>query len=233
MTFSHLSLQGGSDDNSTDFCSSHGDCSTSTRSSYSSPPVYYVTLRAINAAGLVSLSSSNGVRVDTSPPVIERKPVHFDVELASTESVSYQGNNHTIMASWKFVDRESDILEYQWAIGTSAGASDLQGFQSVGLATVGQNARLQGKLFENHAYYVTVMAVNGAGLQSVSSSSGVILITATVNATQASSAVTSLFTSLVNTSRNASAIRQTADVERAGIKWHGLDADLACRCNFM
>ena len=51
-------------------------------------------------------------------------------------------------------------------IGTVEGGTQLQSFISVGLSTFAQNSSL--RLIHNSVVYVTVMAVNGAGLRTVS-----------------------------------------------------------------
>ncbi len=58
----------------------------------------------------------------------------------------------------------STIQEYLWAIGSQAGATDMQNFTSVGLDQIGTNDNLSDSLFHNHTYYITLRAINGAGL---------------------------------------------------------------------
>ena len=61
---------------------------------------------------------------------------------------------------------------YEWAIGSSPGLTDLQEFQHVGLNQSNKNTNLEGHLFDNQTYYVTVIARNGAGLETVSEFEG-------------------------------------------------------------
>ena len=54
---------------------------------------------------------------------------------------------------------------YHWAIGTSPGSTDIQNFEFVGLNQTNKNSNLEGRLFNNKTYFVTVIARNGAGLE--------------------------------------------------------------------
>ena len=62
--------------------------------------------------------------------------------------------------SWTFLCL---IQENLWAIGTQPGGTDLQDFVSVGLEQIASNSDLDGYLFHNHTYYVTLKGINGAG----------------------------------------------------------------------
>ena len=216
-------------------CTSRTQCAEQKLSSYTSQPSFFVTIRATNGAGSSVTSTSDGVRVDTTPPVSERQPVHFDVEYSLSESVDYQSSNTTIYASWKFVDVESDIVDYSWAIGSTLGGTELQDFVSVGTQTYGINRNLAGQLSHNGVYYVMVEATNGAGLSSNASSDGVTVITTTINQTQAESVVKSLFTLVVEPPTNSTAIAYTTTErrEQAGVSWEGVASDVVCKSVFL
>ncbi|KAL4221421.1 hypothetical protein ACF0H5_019679 [Mactra antiquata] len=79
----------------------------------------------------------------------------------------------SIHAHWNFVDHESEIVEYYWAIGTVLGGTQLQGFVSVGRRTFASHSSLN--LVHDSTVYVTVVAVNAAGLKTVSYSDPVII----------------------------------------------------------
>ena len=64
------------------------------------------------------------------------------------------------------------MVETWWAIGSTPGGDDVQPFISVGTNTFIQNTSLEGMLFEDQTYYVTLICLNGAGLQTVNSSQG-------------------------------------------------------------
>ena len=63
-------------------------------------------------------------------------------------------------------------MEYTWAIGSSPGATDIQDFKSVGLDEIAANDQLGGIIQDNHTYYATLTARNGAGLVLRNVSSG-------------------------------------------------------------
>ena len=65
------------------------------------------------------------------------------------------------------------VLWYQWAIGTTPGSTDIQEFSDLGAAQFGINGKLEGILQDNHTYYATLRAINGAGLTTTVISSGV------------------------------------------------------------
>ena len=57
------------------------------------------------------------------------------------------------------------IVEYEWAIGTdpTENITTIQDFVSVGREVTATNSHLDGLLEDEHTYYVTVRAKNGAG----------------------------------------------------------------------
>lgn len=79
---------------------------------------YFVTVTAINGAGLSTTSSSNGVTIDTSPPVVQgfsiTSGITFDQNSTSGNISSYitavSTNKWKISATWGYiVDEESEI----------------------------------------------------------------------------------------------------------------------------
>ncbi|XP_078701246.1 uncharacterized protein LOC144927586 [Branchiostoma floridae x Branchiostoma belcheri] len=72
---------------------------------------------------------------------------------------------NSVFASWGFVDMESPIVDYMWAIGTVQGGTQLQTFRSAGTSDQGVNSNLT--LTQGSYVHVTVVAVNAAGLRSV------------------------------------------------------------------
>src|SRR6185436_5214796 len=56
---------------------------------------------------------------------------------------NFQVSSTTVSATWSgFSDGESGIREYEWAIGTSLGGTEIQGFTTVGLALTATNTGL-------------------------------------------------------------------------------------------
>ncbi|XP_053399140.1 uncharacterized protein LOC123523172 [Mercenaria mercenaria] len=79
----------------------------------------------------------------------------------------------SIYAEWIFIDEETEIVEYLWAIGTVQGGTQLQAFTSVGRRTFANAYSLH---FEHNSnVHVTVVAINAAVLRTKSYSSPVII----------------------------------------------------------
>ena len=72
------------------------------------------------------------------------------------------------------------LQEYQWAIGTSQGSVDLQTFRSVGLNQTAVNDELVGSLIHNHTYFVTMKALNTAGVITTYEAEGLLLFSSDI-----------------------------------------------------
>jgi len=131
----------------------------------SSGVTYYFGVQAQNAAGSwSSIGASDGIRVDASAP---STPVVVD-DGASTKATD------RLHASWSSMDSESGIAEYQYAIGTAPGGTQVVGWTSAGLLT--EVTRTGLSLADGAAYYFSVKARNGAGLGSeVGVSDGIVV----------------------------------------------------------
>ena len=133
---------------------------------YLSGVTYYVSVRATNGAGLSTVGTSDGVTIDTTPFV-----VHY-VNDGPGSDVDIQLSSSTISANWSIEDPAAGIVGYEWAIGTAAGAENLQPFTSVGSETyadaMGLSLPTDGSII-----YVTVRATNGNGVTFTASSDGV------------------------------------------------------------
>ncbi|XP_052082956.1 uncharacterized protein LOC127720416 [Mytilus californianus] len=71
----------------------------------------------------------------------------------------------SIHASWQFIDQESPIVEYSWAIGYKEGSTEIQKYTSVGLNTFAYNYNIS--LVHTSQVHVTVVATNAVGLSSI------------------------------------------------------------------
>jgi protocatechuate 3,4-dioxygenase beta subunit len=132
-------------------------------------PGYYLV--AAEASGCVAefydnvyhRPSATLVAVDGTPPTT---PVVTD-EGATTTSTS------ELHASWSSGDPESGIAEYQYAIGTTSGGTDVVDWTSAGTDTAVTRTELN--LTAGTAYCFAVKARNGEGLwSSVGTSDGII-----------------------------------------------------------
>jgi|GEM_PF-1276320 len=102
---------------------------------------------------------------DTTPPTT---PVVSDGGDSTT-------NLTQLHATWTSSDAESGVAEYQYAIGTSAGGTDVVDWTSAGTATSVTRTGLN--LGVGSTYYFSVKAKNGEGLWSaVGSSNGILVV---------------------------------------------------------
>ncbi|XP_035698714.1 uncharacterized protein LOC118431579 [Branchiostoma floridae] len=155
---------------------SNTSISTVQDSNTSVQAVYYLTVRAVAGSGRAAIASSNGIYVDVTSPVIENL-FHVDLSWSRDEPTRYQGDNSSIAVYWEGYDKESEVVECQWAVGTSPGETDIQNFTSVGPdQNLVYSDKLEGKLSNKQTYYVTVRLVNGAGLVSEKTTSGVTVL---------------------------------------------------------
>ncbi|XP_078696304.1 uncharacterized protein LOC144924691 isoform X1 [Branchiostoma floridae x Branchiostoma belcheri] len=84
-------------------------------------------------------------------------PVHLETSFAHDWT--------SVHAAWDFVDPESPIVGYSWAIGTVRGGTQLQDFKTVGRNTHAHNEDV--RLNHGSFVHVTVVAENEAALRSV------------------------------------------------------------------
>jgi 5-hydroxyisourate hydrolase-like protein (transthyretin family) len=108
----------------------------------------------------------------TAPPVPDTTP-------PTTPVVSDGGDSTTnltqLHATWTSSDAESGVAEYQYAIGTSAGGTDVVDWTSAGTGTSVTRTGLS--LSVGSTYYFSVKARNGEGLWSaVGSSNGILVV---------------------------------------------------------
>src|SRR5204863_412005 len=80
------------------------------------------TVRATNGAGLSVLAISNGVLVDTATPVAGT------VRDGTGADLDFQSSTGTLSANWSGFSAPSGITAYSWAIGSTPGGTQIQGF---------------------------------------------------------------------------------------------------------
>ena len=105
---------------------------------------------------------------------------------------------------------------------------------SVGAATRATNSSLLGLLEANTTYYVTVIAVNGAGLRANVTSGGITYIESELNITLLELIFEVEFAEvlafLVNDTANE--VLRTVREDRASILWAGVSEDIEEICKF-
>jgi hypothetical protein len=130
--------------------------------------------------GFQDLKRTSAIQVSFNQPIVSAeyvKTYHFDngsyVEVApdntapSTPLVTDEGlltaNRSQLGASWTAIDLESGIREFQYAVGTTPGGTDVKPFTS----TTQNSIMLTGlSLQAGTTYYFAVKAINGVGLAS-------------------------------------------------------------------
>ncbi|KAK3101031.1 hypothetical protein FSP39_000383, partial [Pinctada imbricata] len=135
---------------------------------------YYISVKAYNNAGLMSLATSWAYVVDTSPPIAGHVYDGMSSNLEGRKDVDFQTDMSYISAFWEgFHDSHSAIQEYYVSIGTCPGCMNSLDNQAVGMVT-------ELNLTEVHfgaglTYYTTVKACNTADMCTSVTSDGVIM----------------------------------------------------------
>ena len=131
--------------------------------------VYYANIRAYDMAGnLSTVESSDGIMADLYPPTVGlvKDGLHDDA--------SYTPSDTNLVANWEdFADTTSGIARYEYAVGTSSGASDITG----NWISAGTNTSISAslELEETITYYFSIRAVDQANnISSIVSSNGII-----------------------------------------------------------
>ena len=128
--------------------------------------VYYALVCATNGARLRTCVNSDGILIDTTSP-----KTGVVIHGAVQPGMMYQADDSKIIAHWYgFRDLQSSVDYFEWAIGTSPSATDVQVYTAVG-----SNVTFEADLpLENgQQYFVSVICYNGAGLQIADVSDGV------------------------------------------------------------
>jgi Leucine-rich repeat (LRR) protein len=122
---------------------------------------YYWRVRHQDNHGAWSNWSMQTSFTTTTEPTIDTTPPTTPVV---TDSGVVTSSTSQLHATWTSSDPESGIAEYQYAIGTAAGETDVIGWTSVGTDT--QVTKTGLNLTPGTTYYFSVKAKNGAGLWS-------------------------------------------------------------------
>jgi hypothetical protein len=132
---------------------------------------YYFTVRAVNNAEAVSYPyiSSDGIVdiLDDTPPT---DFTVFDGSAAGTDA-DYSSSSTSLAANWtESTDPESGIDRYEYAIGTTAGGTDIADWTDSGRKNDAELntavIRYDLSLIHGQTYYFSVKAFNRAGLVS-------------------------------------------------------------------
>ncbi|XP_070207962.1 uncharacterized protein [Littorina saxatilis] len=123
---------------------------------------YYATLEVCNHARLCSVTSSESMTFDNSPPT----PGHVTVGFDGRHS-KFLGHSTSVPAQWTgFSDPQTGVAEFTWCVGESAGRCDVTApTHALQRRSVHSSAM---KLPLDTPLYVTVRARNPGGLETVS-----------------------------------------------------------------
>ncbi len=131
----------------------------------------YVSVLGWNYAGLERVVYSEPFVVDLSPPEGEVTDGPF-----SGVDLDYQSST-VISADWSgIVDHESGISECRWALGTSPGEANIQGYSITTNSSGSSDDLISSLIVHGTAVYSTVVCTNRAGLSSASYSNGLTLL---------------------------------------------------------
>ncbi|MFA6448574.1 MAG: hypothetical protein WCX65_03815, partial [bacterium] len=127
---------------------------------------YYFTVRGRNNAGTPGAGRiSNGISVDTAAPTTP----------AVTDDGAFTNSLTQLKAQWSATAGASGIADYQIAVGTTAGGTDIVNWTSKGAAVSGT---ISASMQDGSTYFISVKARNGAGVFSAAGVSNGIIVDA-------------------------------------------------------
>ena len=129
---------------------------------YEDGHMYAVGIEVTNAAGGRAVNWTNGVLIDSTPPVVTTLKLRFDPK---TDSLA---------AEWTVKDGQSGIKSLAWGIGTAPELNDVKNFTNLSLSTTSLSiANVPLEL--GTTYFLSLFTVNKAGLSSRTASNGVVI----------------------------------------------------------
>ncbi|SVB21878.1 uncharacterized protein METZ01_LOCUS174732, partial [marine metagenome] len=118
-----------------------------------------------------SLSISKSLIIDTTNPIVSSVTEGSAISTSGND-VDYQNFADTLVISWSGSDSGSGISTYEYALGTTTGATDAITWTSAATATADTLTGLS--LTEGTTYYLSVRATDAAGnMSSVSTADGI------------------------------------------------------------
>lgn len=120
-----------------------------------------------DSAGNFSVAGTQDVNIDWTDPLCTIVNDGTGIDVDTTSSLT------TLSANWAAsLDTNSGIAKYWYAIGTTAGATDILGWTDNALTTSVTQSGLS--LTNGQHYYFTVKTENAAGLTSICNSDGIV-----------------------------------------------------------
>ena len=137
---------------------------------------YTVFLRVYNRAGGVRDLMSNGVIIDTTPPVPGTITLGSEWRFNQKTRHHYSSTATGIYVTWDgFKEHESELWFFKWAIGTSKCGTQVHPLINIGLTTSANTSGSELNLRPGVSYYVSVVARNRADLVSRACSSALLV----------------------------------------------------------
>ncbi|XP_021370398.1 uncharacterized protein LOC110461300 [Mizuhopecten yessoensis] len=128
---------------------------------------YYVNAKVINFAGDESMSYSNGIMVDTTPPVCESVKC-LDPAYSSTEETSFIGTDRRLGAYWSCGEDISELKEAIVSITSLDDGMIVYQEKSIGMNTSADIELFNGTNFKDKGQYrFNLKIINVAGLSSI------------------------------------------------------------------
>ncbi|XP_033731539.1 uncharacterized protein LOC117321182 [Pecten maximus] len=174
---------------------------------------YYAIAKVTNFAGDESISYSNGIVVDTTPPVCE--PVKcVDPAYSSTEETNFIGTHQQIGAYWSCIEDISELKETVISVISLDDGLDVHQEENIGLESSFNIVLKNGTLFQDKKQYRFNLRIsNTAGL----SSSYFCDVTALFSPPAIDHLqVTTFFTAVAD---NASSVEFIEQNDRLGVSW--------------
>ena len=133
---------------------------------------YFATVKCINRVGLQNSMSSDGITIDTTPPLLGYV---YDGDSAYQDA-RFIGLRSHVSVNWKFTDPESHVTSFLVSIHQTANGVRVYGPTKVPGNERSANITLRGgELKHGQTYAFKVTAKNGAGLNTTGLSNGFLL----------------------------------------------------------
>ncbi|XP_048251916.1 uncharacterized protein LOC124135018 [Haliotis rufescens] len=175
-------------------------------------PTYFVSVKAVNFADQSTVVMSNAFQVDITPPKFQYM-MCVDPQHSLDEPIDFIGSNNSVGAFWECSEDVSEIAEYTLQIGRTKGGHDVLNATSVGLKRKVGLTLEHATMDDGKTYYVTVTAINSAGLSTKMGCNVTVMMGAP--------AVSSVYTqSLFTSGYTMHAVALTPSQHRIGIHVH-------------
>lgn len=133
---------------------------------------YFATVKCINRVGLQSLMSSNGITIDSTPPLVG----YIKDGDNPYQDAGYTALGSHVTANWKFTDPESHVVRYLISIHRMTNSARVYGPSEVPGNKMSARISIRGdELKHGERYAFSITAQNGAGLNTTGMSNGVLV----------------------------------------------------------